>query len=240
MTWDQKCWGIFENIYWEMRLAGMEGMKITSELADRLREQKVRVPKGNSIYVRTHNDADTKKKLLSQEVVLNHFFNIAFDIADDTTLSALLCRPLGIDDSGPFESYSRGFGHERFRWTEQENVTQPDGFFLSPKSLIAVELKLESGTRVDQMAKYLALMYCEEKHSGKRENLGLLFVVPEKAKKGLFTKIGMNGPTIDNDFVDHLNQVKLPRRLQTSSEELEAIARRVQLGRVDKFDPVAC
>ncbi len=84
-----------------MRFAGMQGIKLTSELAGRLREQSIPVPKGDSIYVRIHNDADNKKKLLSQEVVLNHFFNIAFDIADDATVSELLCDPLGLDDAGP-------------------------------------------------------------------------------------------------------------------------------------------
>jgi hypothetical protein len=232
MTWDKKCWGIFNNIYWEMRFAGMQGVGLTSELAARLREQNVPVPKGDSVYVRVHNDADHKKKLLSQEVVLNHFFNIAFDIADDTTVSELLCGPLGINDTGPFDSYNQGFGHERFGWPEQANVTQPDGFFFSSNSLIAVELKLESLTRLDQIAKYLAVMHLEEKHSGKRGNLGLLFIVPEKVRERIFSKIGMKGATIDSDFIARLKEVKLPLRLKTPAEELEGIAKRVRLASV--------
>jgi hypothetical protein len=59
-------------------------------------------------------------------------------------------------------------------------VTQPDAFFLSSKSLIAVELKLDSPTSSNQIAKYLGLMHCEERHSGPRGNLGLLFIVASK------------------------------------------------------------
>ena len=162
-------------------------------------------------------------------MVLNHFFNIAFDIADDATVSELLCDPLGLDDAGPFESYGRDFGFKRFGWPEQANVTQPDGFFLSSNSLIAVELKLESPTRLDQIAKYLAIMHLEEKHSGKRGNLGLLFIVPEKARESIFSKIGMKGATIDSDFMARLKEAKIPPRLKASAEELEDIAKRVRL-----------
>jgi hypothetical protein len=49
MTWDEKCWGIFNNIYWEMRFAGLQGIKLTPELANRLREQNVVVPKGDRV-----------------------------------------------------------------------------------------------------------------------------------------------------------------------------------------------
>lgn len=150
-------------------------------------------------------------------------------MAGDDVVSDLLCRPLGIDDAGPFESYNREFGHVRFGWGVQENVTQPDGFFLSPKSLIAVELKLESSTGLEQVAKYLALMNCEEKHYRRRDCLGLLFIVPERSRDRILSKIGMKSATIDADFVARLKEVKLSPRLETSAEELEAIAKRVRL-----------
>lgn len=188
MTWDEKCWGIFNNIYWEMRFAGVKGFKLTSQLAEQLRERDVPVPKGDGIYVRVDNDADNTKKLLSQEVVLNHFFNIALDIAGDDVVSDLLCRPLGIDDGGPFESYSRGFHHTRFGSRESEVVTQPDGFFLSSKSLIAVELKLESSTRLDQIAKYLALMHCEEKIRKKETILDFCSLFQKRRERVSFQK----------------------------------------------------
>ena len=166
-------------------------------------------------------------------MVLNHFFNIALDIAGDDVVSQLLCGPLDINDAGPFESYDRDFGHKRFDWPEQANVTQPDGFFFSSKSLIGVELKLDSSTRLDQIAKYLGIMHCEEAHSEKRrDNLGLLFIVPEKSQKSIFSKIGMKGALIDADLITRLKQVKLSARLRTSPDELEAIAKRVRLASV--------
>ncbi len=229
MTWDEKCWGIFNNIYWEMRFAGVKGFKLTSQLAEQLRERDVPVPKGDGIYVRVDNDADNTTKLLSQEVVLNHFFNIALDIAGDDVVSQLLCGPLGINDAGPFESYDRDFGSKRFSWPEQANITQPDAFFLSSSTLIAVELKLDSSTRLDQIAKYLAVMHREETYSGTRDNLGLLFIVPEKSRHSVFSKVGMTGAVIDADLIARLRQVKLSARLRTSPDELETIARRVRL-----------
>lgn len=244
MTWDDKCWGIFNNIYWEMRFVGVQGINLTTELAERLREQNIAVPKNGRIYVRIDNEADLTKKLSSQEVVLNHFFNIAFDIASDAVVLELLCRPLGIEDPGPFESYLRGFGHERFDWGEQENVTQPDAFFLSPNSLIGVELKLDSPTWPEQIGKYLALMVWEELKSEKeakegkeeRENLGLLFVVPEKVREQHLSKIGIDGPNLPSDFLGRLRPSKLPTRIRRlfkdNPEKLDSVRSRVRLASV--------
>jgi hypothetical protein len=46
----------------------------------------------------------------------------------------------------------------RYGWRKSENVTQQDGFFVSPSSLIGVELKLGSVSWAEQVAKYAALM----------------------------------------------------------------------------------
>lgn len=230
MTWNKKCWGIFSNIYWTTRFIGMRSIKVARELAD----PNVVVPKSGRVYVRYGTEGDVVKKLLSQEEVLNHFFNIAFDIASDDVISQLLCRPLGIEDRGPFESYSRGFHHTRFGWSENEDVTQPDGFFFSPRSLIGVELKLGSSTWPEQILKYLALMVCEERKTGKRGNLGLLFIVPEKVRENHLSKIGINRPSLDAEFIARLSN--LPKRIKRLFEEnpieLDSVRRRVRLGSV--------
>jgi hypothetical protein len=116
MTWDEKCWGIFSNIYWTTRFIGMRGSKVTPELAQLLTEHNIALPKrGGQIYVREDSESELSKKLVGQEEILNHFFNITFDIACDDVISRLLCQPLGIADKGPFASLSRGF-QSRYGW----------------------------------------------------------------------------------------------------------------------------
>ena len=66
-------------------------------------------------------------------------------------------------------------------------MTQQDGFFVSRKSLIGVELKLGSASSPEQIAKYMALMEWEEQLTGRRDQLGLLFVVADTAVKKHWT-----------------------------------------------------
>jgi hypothetical protein len=62
-----------------------------------------------------------------------------------------------------------------------------------------------------------------------RANFTWQFIVPEKARESIFSKIGMKGATIDSDFMARLKEVKIPPRLKVSAEELEDIAKRVRL-----------
>ena len=51
----------------------------------------------------------------------------------------LLIEPLGFEDRGPFESLGREV-RDRYGWGNK-NVTQQDGLFVSPQSIVGVELK---------------------------------------------------------------------------------------------------
>jgi hypothetical protein len=146
-------------------------------------------------------------------------------IAPDEVLSRLLCAPLGIPDAGPFTSFGSGEIARRYKFGEG-NVTQPDGFFSTSKSLVAAELKLGSACWPEQIAKYVALMRWEQKETGLRENLGLLFILPEKSLESNWSKVGLNVLNRRGDhpaqssmirrcpdeFFDNLNQRKLPAR----------------------------
>ena len=98
----------------------------------------------------------------------------------------------------------------RYAWIPNENVTQPDGFFISQNSAFGVELKLASTSWPEQIAKYVALMVWEEMKTHRRTHLGLLFIVPESAIEKHWSKVGLNGPAITGNFLDALDQKKLP------------------------------
>jgi hypothetical protein len=67
MTWDEKCWGIFSNIYWTTRFIGMRGSKVTPELAQLLTEHNIALPKrGGQIYVREDSESELSKKLVGR------------------------------------------------------------------------------------------------------------------------------------------------------------------------------
>jgi len=189
ITWNQKVWDVIRNLYWTPRYVGFSSISKDKYPVD-CNVPPALVAPGWRLYRRKRKVNDLLKYLSGQEEILNYFLNIAFAIAPDAVLSRLLCAPLDIVDAGPFET----FGTEmalRYGWNE--NLTQPDMFLTSEKSLVGVELKLDSRSSPMQLAKYVALMAWEqEKTRRRRDTLGLLFIVPEKSLKLHWSKLGVD------------------------------------------------
>lgn len=224
MPWNDKYWDMIGNIYWTPRFLGLKSIP---QKTWQVGEEVISIPRdrvensNGPLYTRARKLSDLRTYLNGQEEVLNHFFNLAFSIMPDAIIARLLCRPLSIEDDGPFDSLGRDLAL-RYGWKPSENVTQPDGFFLTPRSLIAVELKLTSTSWPEQLAKYLALMVWEERASDRRTNLGLLFVVPEAALDAHWATLKLEGPKIDRDFIARLDTAKLPDRIKTLFSEFPA------------------
>jgi hypothetical protein len=235
MPWNDKYWDMLNNLYWTPRYLGFKSIP-----RDRWRVDgdRVLIPKEliqtstGPLYFRSRKYDDLKSYLHEQEEILNHVFDLTFAIAGDDVINRVLCKPLGLDDAGPFKSIGREVG-ERYGWRPQENVTQQDGFFVSPKSLIGVELKLGSKSWPEQVAKYLALMMWEEQGTGARDDLGLLFVVPATALAEHWSDVGLTSSVIDPGFVDRLDRGRLPSRIRSlfeeSPEALKDLASRLRL-----------
>lgn len=224
MPWNDKYWDMISNIYWTPRFLGLKSIpqktwQVGKEVISIPRD---RVENSNGpLYTRARKLSDLRVYLNSQEEVLNHFFNLAFSIMPDAIIAQLLCRPLSIEDDGPFDSLGRDLAL-RYSWKPSENVAQPDGFFVTAKSLIAVELKLTSTSWPEQLAKYLALMVWEEQAIGRRTNLGLLFVISETALGAHWGTLKLEGPKIDRDFIARLDTAKLPDRIKALFAEFPA------------------
>jgi hypothetical protein len=217
MSWNDKYWDIISNLYWTPRYLGLKSIARSHWRVD---GDRISIPSeliantSGPLYTRGRSFCETQGYLNGQEEILNHFFNLAFSIVGDEVISRLLCQPLEILDRGPFESVGREIGL-RYGWRKSENVTQQDGFFVGPSSLIGVELKLGSASWAEQIAKYAALMVWEEALSGSRKSLGLLFIVPEQAILTHWSHVGLNGPAINKEFVKKLDLSKLPKKIQT-------------------------
>lgn len=235
MPWNDKYWDMIGNIYWTPRFLGFKSIP---QKAWRVGEDVVSIPRdyvegsNGPLYTRARKLANLRAYLNGQEEVLNHFFNLAFSIMPDAIIGRLLCWPLSINDDGPFNSLGRDLAL-RYGWKPSENVTQPDGFFLTARSLIAVELKLTSTSWPEQLAKYLALMLWEERESGPRSNLGLLFIVPENALPAHWSRVGLKDAELDPQFIERLSPDKLPRRIadlfKDSPGEVSSICERLRM-----------
>jgi hypothetical protein len=202
MTWNCKYWDFIHKLYWS---PGYIGLDPIGKIDITERDDLVCVPKeyltSGRLRRRTKKEAEVMQNLGRSEDALNFFFDITFAIAPDRLFGKWFCDPLGITDKGPFRSFSLLEVTERYGWG-QRNVTQHDSFFVSDNSVFFIELKLKADTSATQVLNYAALAVLEEKRSGKREHLGLLFLIPQQTKHRLWKQCGLTGPTLDRSFVN--------------------------------------
>jgi hypothetical protein len=242
LAWNSKYWDIISNLYWTPRYLGLRSISRDKWRTD---GDWVSVPKelvingSGPLYVRSRKFDELKAYLHGQEEILNQLFNILFSIAGDAVISRLLCTPLGLVDNGPFESLGREIG-SRYCWRDSENITQQDGLFVSPTSVIGVELKLDSTSWPEQIAKYVALMMWEEAFSHRREDLGLLFIVPEGARSAHWANVGLKEAAIDGGFASQFNPSRLPKKIQSlfqdRPDQVRAVLQRLRLAVITLTD----
>lgn len=148
--------------------------------------------------------------LLRREETLNHVLDIGLAIAPDELINRLIAQPLGIKDAGPYESIGREIDK---RFGIDQNAFQQDGFFVSPRSALALEIKLKSPSSPQQVLKYAVMLAMEELVAGRQLDLGLLYVVPEGAEGNLWRGCGLLGPTVRQDLIEMVRGQKMPTPL---------------------------
>lgn len=234
MTWRNKYWDIIDQLYWWPRYLGLTSINQRHWRieGDRLSIPLNMVNRSGPLYSRGAKIADLIEDLHGKEEVLNHVFDLTFGIAPDALIEACLAQPLGFRDSRPYESIGREV-QDRYNWGAQTNVTQQDGFFVSPHSAMGVELKLGSSSWPGQIAKYAALLTWEEMKTGRRDHLGLLFVAPESARESHWRKCGLAAGEIGADCLDRTWERPLPapvqRLFENDRDHVADILERLQL-----------
>ena len=235
MAWNKKYWDIHDQLYWSLRYLGLKSIpkkkRVESEALISVPRELVRP--GGSLYTREHKAGELREYLHTQEEILNHMFNITFAIAPDALVREVLVEVMGFIDQGSFESLGREVKY-RYGWGESERVVQHDGLFVSEATALGVEIKLQSDSSPEQIAKYVALLTWEELHSGRKSQLGLLFVMPEQALRKLWwKKCGLQGPEIDETFFEVARTLKLPTRVSSifaeNPEAVRSVLRRMVL-----------
>ena len=152
--------------------------------------------------------------------------------------SAYCSSPWEFDVNGPIMSLGR---EVKVRYGWKRNVTQQDGFFVSPESLVGVELKLGSVTNSEQVLKYVTLMHCEELITGTRPHVGLLFIVPDTSRDSIWEQCGISGSgEIDESYLDGeitRNLAKhMQKRIEENGEAYRGLLNRLKLGVISWSD----
>ena len=240
MSWNKKYWDMLANIYWTPRFMGLKSIprKRWTTTQNHISIPKSEIPANASIYVRKRAEAEQMAYLRSQEETLNHVFDLTLAIASDEVVRRLIFKPLGFSGNDLIESLGREV-KAKYGW--KGNVTQQDGFFVSPESIVGTELKLGSKTTSEQVLKYVTLMHCEELITGKRPNVGLLFIVPDTSRDSIWEQCSIPASgEIDESYLDDVIIQNLAKHMQERIEEhgkaYRGLLNRLKLGVISWSD----
>ena len=184
--------------------------------------------KSGSIYYRKTMPIDLRQTLSRREGFLNFHLDLLLSIAADDIINKLVLGSLQFDDTGPWTKYGLLSLLRRFEWGEK-NVAQPDGFFVSDRSIIGVEIKLASATSPKQLLAYIAVAIKEEKLTGERDNLGLLYLVPKSREDTILAKAGAPDGTVRRDVLNHQTNEEVRKILTANPDHTERVCDRFRV-----------
>lgn len=220
MGWPDKYWDAVDQLYWNPSLIGLNSVRSERE-GDRLLIPASAVSRGGSLYARKGTSTFNAERMHRLEEPLNHIFDIAFGIAPDKVIAELFAAPFNFTDDGSFESLGREVA-ARYPEMRDGNTTQQDGFFVSERSLIGVELKIGSPTTPGQLLKYLALLASEARLSGRRDQLGLLFITPAKDRAKIFKQAHVRADgSLPSDYISSVPPRQINSRLKNILRQSE-------------------
>jgi len=129
------------------------------------------------LYRRVQSGSEYWSFVRRQEETFNHVFNLALSILPGEVIAELFGELAGQPGKYRYEL----MGPERvgqYPWIAGRNVTSPDAFLVSAESVLAIEIKFNAKTSLDQLAKYVALIAGEEIFGAEHQHLHLLFIFP--------------------------------------------------------------
>lgn len=183
MSWHQELNDFTYKLGWDVKHVGLTSI---NEKALSHTNGYILVPaeyKGiGRLYYRTKKPREVQTHLQGMEDHINLFFDVAFSLAADEMVSELLLRDFSFSDIGPWSKLGHRSAPVWLGWGEK-NIVQPDSLFVSPTSIVNVEMKLNAKTAPKQMLAYVALTLAAEARAGFRQNAGLLFIAPQSRLK---------------------------------------------------------
>lgn len=232
--WTQTYWDIVDDFYWSPKYLGLDSVAKQHWVEN---GEFVSIPKtmtnpNGPLYRRTRFGSNYRSYVRRQEETFNHILNLVFAILPGDVISDLLNNISGRTGSYDFTSIGSEI-RSRYHWKEQSNITTPDGFFIAEQVVSALEIKFDSPTSLDQLAKYILLMVCEEQKTGLREQLGLTYIFKGDAEATFERQIGVPSDKVDatlfNQMVAGIRSTTVASFLSKNSDAGRSVLDRLQL-----------
>ncbi len=232
VSWNSKYWDLITQLYWTPNYLGLNSIpKSNWEVEGEF----VRIPKSSlnlnsGIYNRINTAGQNLERLWQLEEPLNHIFDITFAIAPDELIEKFFFEKIGVSSVGPFTSLGREV-RQRYNWGNG-NITQQDGLFSSPNSVVGIELKLGSRSSRKQIAQYIALFCWEELYANRELDCGLLFISPNGDLESLVPELELNV----SEWIKSAGELGLSRKIlelfDGHPERIFSISRRLKIALV--------
>lgn len=206
MSWTSKYWDLINHVYWQPQYIGLKSIpqRYWTIDGDTVSvPKKMTNPKG-PLYRRLRSGEDYSEYVHRQEEPFNHIFDLTFGILPGDIVSDILNVFTNAGHGHSYESIGREL-RTRHYWGEHDNITQPDGFFVADKSILAIELKFKAKTSLDQLAKYILLFVAEQQIFDKWDSsLDLLYVFNTDPDASFAKHTGVNTQAVTEHIFEGL------------------------------------
>lgn len=193
MSWTDNYWDIVNEFYWVPSYLGLKSIPQKHWVVG---EEFVTIPKemtnpSGPLYRRLRSSEEYWTYIRRQEETFNHIFNLTLSILPGDVISQLV---------GPFFGHAQVHEYQLsdnsirdlYPWINGGNVTTPDSFLISDNSVLAVEIKFNAKTSLDQLGKYVALIAGEEIYGARHDDLNLLYIYPARASEKFLKETTIN------------------------------------------------
>lgn len=191
MPWTDKYWDAIHDLYWVPQYLGLKSIPQKQWIKT---DTTVTIPRNltnpsGPLYRRIQSGDEYRDYIRRQEEIFNHIWNIALAVLPGDVIADLFNHFLNWRADCVYSSHTGTVG-KRYSALSKGNVTTPDCLLIADEVLLAIEIKFNAHTSLDQIAKYLSVLVAEEQLGLIRNRLGLLYVYPEDAKERFIKETG--------------------------------------------------
>jgi hypothetical protein len=233
MPWNEKVLDNLEQVYWSPDKIGLKSIKRqpTPDGAGFF------VPKellagGKSLYCRGQAYPEWRPTITKKEELLNQVLEIALAIAPSSFVANVFFAPLGIRPTGRIRTIGREVGARHSEFAPVQ-FTQHDGLYVSDNAIVMMEMKLKARTSVEQYLKYCTLAALEEMVGGKKDHVGMIYLVPTGAVMRTRRDLWLDDPgamdQIWKDPAKFTDKSPLLRLLANHPEKIRTVGERLVL-----------
>lgn len=233
MSWTKVYWDMIDHLYWAPQYVGLKSIpqRFWTTDADTVTIPRKMTNPSGPLYRRLRSRKEFWTYVRRQEETFNHIFDITFAVLPGDVTGEILGPLTEAGFGHTYDNVGREVG-SRYSWGD-DNITNPDGFYIAADSILAVELKFNAKTSLDQLTKYLLLFVAEELNTGRRENLDLLYIFNKDPVATFSKQIGVSpnalGDLAYDDLVGSVRNKKVRMFLQDNDTVGRDVLSRIKL-----------